>query len=84
MITLAEWKIIGAMIIVTFYLSAIAIAIIGKIATRIKNKTKRKVKQQINHNVFKIDYSEFIKTNYEQQYIGQAKVYRNELVRMIG
>lgn len=87
MITLAEWKILGMILIVTFFISAIVCGIISEISTRIKNKAQKRNKRQVinqKRNCFKIDCREFVKANYKTTYIGQDKVLLNELVRMIG
>ena len=87
MITLAEWKLIGITLIVTFFISAIVCGIISEISTRIKNKAQKRNKRQVinqKRNCFKIDCHEFVKANYKTTYIGQDKVLLNELVRMIG
>lgn len=86
MITLAEWKLIGIILIVTFFISAIVCGIISEISTRIKNKAQKRNKRQVinqKRNCFKIDCREFVKENCKISYIGQDKVLLNELIRMI-
>jgi lipopolysaccharide export LptBFGC system permease protein LptF len=89
MITLAEWKIIGIILMVTFFISAVVLVIMSEIATRIKNKTKKCKRQQVNHksskNSFKIDYDEFIRVNFKkQEYLFENRNRRAELVRLVG
>lgn len=82
MITLAEWKLIGIILITTFFLSAMVLGIISEIATRMKNKTKKVAIKQITQKATKIDLCKNLMSNVQQEFIGQRQVIFNELVRM--
>ena len=82
MITLAQWKLIGITLIAYFYLITIICGIISRIIARIKNKTVKTRRQQVNRRYAKIDLCEYLTAKMKQEYIGQKKAFVNQLVRM--
>ena len=80
--TLAEWKLIGITLFITFFISALLYGIIGEIITRMQNKTKRVTRKQSTHKYTKIDLCRNLVANMQQEFIGERKMIFNELVKM--
>lgn len=90
--TLAEWKLIGITLFITFFISALLYGIIGEIITRLKNKKQKSRRQQVKH--MKIDlrkivanYDEFINENTKNMFVFEKKEFiknvNSELYSMI-
>lgn len=82
MISLAEWKLIGAILIGTYFISLIILGLINEFAMRLKNKSKKVKRQHINNRYAKIDLVDYLTANMAQEFIGQKKVIINQLVKM--
>lgn len=68
--------------IILFLFAIAMLYLIHSIVTRMQNKTKRRVRQQITHKYVKIDLCEYLTAKMKQEYIGQKKVIFNELIKM--
>lgn len=72
---------------VLFAIVIIMIIFIISIITKIKNNKKTKQIRQTNqkNNTLKIDYEEFIKSNFKKtEFLFENKVRLNELIKLIG
>ena len=67
---------------VSFSLIILVIVVMLLIVTKIKNKAKKRVRRQIIYPVLKFDVYEYLMQNFKQEFIGQEKMYINELKRM--
>lgn len=77
-----ELKILIGNYMIAFLLGLALIYVIG---TRIENKAKKVKSKKVNRNLFSIDCDAFMEENYStQEYIGQSKNKRIELIRLVG
>ena len=68
---------------VVFAICVIAFVLICIIVTKMKNKTKKTIRQQIIPHTINFDLYKYIVENKEVEFIGQNKVYENEIKRNV-
>ena len=66
---------------VIFGITLMIIVLSIQIIARIKNKKQKNIKKQITRKCIKIDYSAFVISKMEQEFIGYRKMLLNELIR---
>lgn len=67
---------------VFFAIWTILVYVVAHIIARMKNKPLKTKKQQITYPTLDFDVYEYITRNKKQEFIGQNKVYKNELNRI--
>ena len=67
---------------VIFGITLMIIVLSIQIIARIKNKKQKNIKKQITRKCIKIDLNEYIVANLKQEFIGQKRMFINELIKM--